>query len=673
MPFDWSASSSINFNTNGVRVFERLEKAAASLLGVLTRLDKAAASLDATLIALEATATASAEGIDDLTVAFRASSRAARLAARSYAQAGQAAVAAGTGAAGAGRSISPAGGGRSGGRGGISLPGIGGQVATHVMHAVEMAGEIGLTTAIDAVFEASKLQTSLQSIQNVTGASKSQMAGVYNLVFDQASKTAMSPDESARMLLDVARQTPSLSLTQKEDLLPYLGKSSVVLKATRGMKPEEVSEAMVSMVHLFQLYKPEEMGKGFDLFTRSAEMMGIGLNKALTQYSYFVPMAQTFGVDPKQDVAVMAELANMGLGKNRGGTGVQRFLAAGIGIKPGDKMTKAEQNLHELGIVDAKGQGNFYKKGADGKMHLDMLGMLDQLAKDRVKMGDQLYGQTVMDAYLQNAGKVVLAMTTATQNEQRKATVDRLNQDSLGLDSQFGSLMGKFGPTFTQALKNFQALATELGGVALPGVTKGFRDLGDSLHNAQAWLHQHQDLEAATSRYISGMVTNAETFLVDHQADFLAVGQWAARVWPNIEHVTNALGGMAGGLLHLIGAAETVNKWLDDHTPAWTKTDPNLPQGPVAANKGSILDAIQNWDENFLGTKRPGDSMGGLAGTIIIQQAFHGPADAKTVKDAAKAGVEAARQPRHPAAASGPGARTQPYAPLVLSVYGAHG
>jgi hypothetical protein len=193
-----------------------------------------------------------------------------------------------------------------------------------------------------------------------------------NLTFDQASKTAMSPIESAKMLLDVARQTPSLSLSQKEMLMPYLGKSSVVLGATRGMSPEQVSEAMVSMVHLFQLYKPEQMQKGFDLFTRSGEMMGTTLNRALTQYSYFVPLAQSLGVDRKQDIVLMAELANRGMGKQRGGTGIQRFIEAGIGLRPGEKMTKHATALHDLGILDAHGQANFYKNG-----QLDMLGVLN--------------------------------------------------------------------------------------------------------------------------------------------------------------------------------------------------------------------------------------------------------------------------------------------------------
>jgi TP901 family phage tail tape measure protein len=462
------------------------------------------------------------------------------------------------GGAGGPRNLPPS--GIGGGDGILPIGGPWGMGAQVAIKAAKYAaiGAAGYT--MDALYEAGHFQTTMAAIANVTGARPYQIDQIRDLVFKQGANYAMSPDEAGRQYLDMARQTPTLSIAQKANLYSELGKASVVLSATRGMSPTETSEGAISFVHMFQAYTAAQMKKTMDTYVRSNEVMGVAPTRALTQYGYFVPTANRLGVSQTDDLVIQADLANMGMGKQRGGTGVRAFMQSLMGMGVGGK--KAITALKELHMLDAKANPIFYQKGTDGEMHLLPQKALARLNADDKAMGHQKFFDKSHTAFGVQGSNIVNALTSDVQTTQRMQLNARMNQRSLGLDSQYLSLTKQFDFALKQSGKNFQALATEVGALMLPAATKGFRELGDVLHDGQVWLHANKDGERAFMNALVSDVNLVGNTIKSHKSDFIGIGDDISRFGHFIQGLgptAAAAGGALITLTRVLGDVATLN------------------------------------------------------------------------------------------------------------------
>jgi hypothetical protein len=111
-----------------------------------------------------------------------------------------------------------------------------------------------------------------------------------------------------------------------------------------------------------------------------------------------------------------------------------------------------------------------------------------------------------------------------------------------GVDAAQSAYMQNMKSQETRARSNFQSLASEVGTTWLPGVTQGLSSMGDSLHNAQLWLHRNHDAEQAL----------ADTgTLAAHSVAGLTMGVLA----------------LGGGALTALGELDKGLKWIDAHNP----------------------------------------------------------------------------------------------------------
>jgi plasmid stability protein len=87
--------------------------------------------------------------------------------------------------------------------------------------------------------------------------------------------------------------------------------------------------------------------------------------------------------------------------------------------------------------------------------------------------------------------------------------------------------------------------------LALPAVTKGFRDLADTLHDAQQWLNVHKAATNGFMRALSTDVTLVGNTIGAHRADFHAFGEDMVRLGKVVQLLAPAAVQAAGAVLTL--------------------------------------------------------------------------------------------------------------------------
>jgi hypothetical protein len=668
MPFDWVTGAALNFSTNGVQIFDRLEKAAASLTESLSKLDAAIRAVAGGLDLMGEAATVNLGEVDALTASLKAqgtaSSRAASAARRqaaAYEEAGAAARAAAAQTQLYARS-SGGGGGRSGGGGSIigAMPGplgVAGRIGSVVNKLT--GGSLGHMleggTAIDALYEAGHYQSVMTSIKSITGANDKQMAGVNSQMFSVGNMAGMSPTESAGMFREIARQSQgALGLPAMQTLMPLMAKAQTVIGTTRGYSPEQTTDAMMAYVHLMKMYQPKQMlgPQGFDLATKFFELIPNAPASAIKQLSYFVPQLSNLGVSDKDEDALMLTLARAGYGQGKGGTGLADLVMQSLGPLQVTSFAQAQKAglLQQSGLTNAKGVSNFFNDKAGG----NVIGMLDDMAKLRESMGALASTKLFEGIFGIQGARIGDLLANPVIHTQLQGAVKALSgQKSLGLNNQFDAFMGTFDKQSQRAAQNFQGTMTELGRLTLPAATLAAKGVADALYNMTTWLRNNPQLEH-----------NIAQSLVD-------MAPWLKQTATNLSHVTGAIGAMAGSLGRLYSIINAMDDWIDKHTPKIFKPDPTydpLKHGNKPAIKGSPLAGIQGFDAKFeswfagLFKKHPDTK----SGAPIINVTVTGPGlNGKNTTVTATV-----QQPRSAQATAGAN-RPHPHLPLALTVMGA--
>lgn len=461
------------------------------------------------------------------------------------------------------------GGGGGGGYGNDGLPPIGGggipRIPHAVVHAAKIGAEAALGLATDAVYEAAKLQTILVSTQNVTGANAAQMARVREAAFNVGDKTAMSPVQTAEMFRELSRQSQgSMSFDDMLGLLPQMAKMQVVLGAARGFTPHQTVDSTMALVHLFRAYDPKGQKRMMDTVLRMGELMPDNLNQAVRQLTYFEPTLKSLHVSDEDAASMMVAMSRFGMGKNKGGSSIQNLAMAALGplLQTRHAQGGTRSLLENMGVLDAKGDSKFFTdKGGD------LFGFLDQLYRYSQRVGSIHAARDFESVFHKTGSRVADLMADPVIVEQLHKIHDAIvNQKSLGLDSQSHTIFGTANFAFKRAWSDFQALATEVGDYALPGLTRGFNDLADGLHNAQVWLHKHREVAVAVQTDITNAVKGTERYIVGHKKDWDAFGgdikglaDAAVKAGPDVKHLGDAIFGLMGTARSLGDALNKAN------------------------------------------------------------------------------------------------------------------
>jgi hypothetical protein len=699
MPYSWTTSAAIEFQSNGVKVMGDLaassKRLAASMKALQATVDGVNASLD-TLIETAAKATDAVAGLNSVMGKSAASSRsgatASERAAAGYnivavaAERATASVAALDTASQAQRALPPAdtigiarrmggGGGRMGGGGGIgdTLGGIGGAIAGaapwgrighSAMHYGVDAAEAASAAAVDAVYEAGNLQRQMTLIQVATGANAAQKARIEQEAYKIAAETAQSVRQSAAVIGVAA----SSGINDPEKLLArdkqghsfaeIIAKFADVqfLKSHGGVSFEEATKQGIKLAHLYGAYSPDQIAPLLDQVTKASFMMPDGLDKYLTQSSYYTKLFGRAGVPQEQTTLMGAWLDRTGGGK-RGGTWLQDLLlhamnAPSLTTSRGGLQRNA---LEHFGIINSKGafDPKIFGNDKTGKPTLDFFGLLTHLNSTIEK---DIKGKSPADAAkaqrddimnlikafgIQGGRAALLADVSGIQNLlQMQKDMKKAPGVEQGQAMFIGNFLGREG----QAWSNFQSLMTEIGGQALPGLTKGFFDFGNALHDAQTWLHAHGQVEIDIQRDITNAVKETERWVSSHRADWINLAKDAKRFMDNLPQLVKQIESLGDALLGLYNVVSAMSKWpifqiLGKSPDDATKKD-RLDNLFFGRQRDDKLVQDKDGGHHWSTAATPSDGTSDLAGNIIIHQMIdaRGATDPNAVKTAVSAG-----------------------------------
>lgn len=355
---------------------------------------------------------------------------------------------------------------------------------------------VGALAIGTAIHDASKLQTILTTIRNITDASPMQMEKIYRDAFTIGNRSGQTPEEIADTFREIARQTQgAMSLNDMRTMLPYASQMQMVMGAARGMGPKETVDSTLALTHLFRQYDAKGMPKMMDTVLRMGELMPDNLSRAVTQMGYFAPTLKSMHVSNEDAAALMVAISRFGLGRGKGGTSIANLFSGALGPL---QMTAHQQagkagllGPHGLNVLDEKGKSRYF----DDK-HGDAMGYLLSLSHYAQVHGETEAGKVFTSVFGKPGGKLAMMLSDPIIINQlkliHKAVVE---QSSLGLKRQSDSIYGTAGFQMKRAGANFGALFTELGYTWLPEVTKFFGGLADALHGFQAFLHANRGIE----------------------------------------------------------------------------------------------------------------------------------------------------------------------------------
>jgi hypothetical protein len=441
-----------------------------------------------------------------------------------------------------------------GGFGGIPMPpvgGVGGMMARAAVRtgvqAVKYGAEAGLGLAWDAIHEAGRFQTIMTSIQNVTGANAGQMEHARGSIFDAGDMSGTSPAQSAEMFREIARQSQgAMSFDAMLSLLPQAAKMQVVLGAVRGFSPTQTVDNTMALVHLFRQYDPKGVPKMMDTVLKMGELMPSNLSQAVTQMGYFLPTLKSLHVSNEDAATMMIAMSRFGMGRAKGGSSLAQLARQALG--PLQMTTHAQKGKalllgagtkeHPgLDVLDKKGNSRYFTdKGGD------IFGFLDKLADYERKHGSVMAQQVFQGAFGTTGTRLASVLADPIMIDQLHKIHDAITkQKSLGLDAQSRSIFGTAQFAEKRSWQNFQAIMTEVGTMALPAVTKGFWDLGNSLHDGQKWLHDNRSITKRISDEMLADVQGVEKWMLHHHSEWEMLRNDAIWAFDNLDKVGHSL------------------------------------------------------------------------------------------------------------------------------------
>ena len=479
----------------------------------------------------------------------------------------------------------PGGGGGSGGGGGLPGPGsgffpigAGGYLAGAARHAAVYGTEIVTGAIVDSISSAATMQKALIGVKNATGASNMQIDAIRQRAFDLGDQTGTTGVKAAEMLGVIARSTGGIFADKKTGgfdmnafmaIAPTIFKVAKIQNLTRGVDMNHAVQTEIQLAHLFRSYSGASMNQTGDLLVRLSEMMPDSLDVARNQFTYFLPQFKALGVSDKDSVATMAFLDRFGYGRGKGGTNVSDLVQASLG---GLQLTTHAQKgkdalLQQIGVIDSTGNSKFFTdKGAD------LLGFLTQLNKFATGHGRTATVKDFKSAFGIQGARIADLTLDPQFVKQLQYIKGIMNNKSISLFNQFGSFGNSADVQIPRAFNNIQSVLTEIGYQLLPGVTIGFRNLGDAARDVQHWLHEHRHAEREIM-YGAIRMGNAVTPVMKK------LGQEALYAAHDIEVISGWLNRLGG----FIGWANTIGTG-GIHIPPWIdkillggNNPPNLP------------------------------------------------------------------------------------------------
>jgi len=262
----------------------------------------------------------------------------------------------------------------------------------------------GVKGADDFLLSLTKLRWAIPTNYHISDASLQARVVQGSLTYAQSASTIAG--EYAMALR--SQLTPDQVFGRKS-LMPQVMKYADMMKYAYGMSPDESIRESLQLIHQTQSYKTGQVSSTMNLLWKTQQTMPESLATLVRQAKYFFPLGTALGVKPDQLMGLSLLMAQSGLLKGRGGTGVARMFTQSLGatLMTGHLQSRNAVALHNLGMMGADGEiMSKFRNGPGGGLNWDAVvkqlyvdatarratGRPDLLIKDLVSA----FGQTAL-------------------------------------------------------------------------------------------------------------------------------------------------------------------------------------------------------------------------------------------------------------------------------------
>jgi hypothetical protein len=345
------------------------------------------------------------------------------------------------------------------------------------------------------------------------------MDAVQSNIWKQYSDLAQTPYELQQEYLKASQAGFTAKMLQDDRFMFKVMQFADVQKITHGAPVEETVTQLAQLAHLFGAYDPGSMSTLVEQAYR-LQMMGNpeDFSRLVQQGKYFVPLAaQTMNMPTKDIMSLYLGLAQTGMLRGRGGTGVQNILLDSIdAIRATSHMQSAQAKaLHALGIIDASGSPRFWTGGHRNKQgvlvggHLDMNAELDWLhsLRNAGVMSTKDFTRDVAAAFQRTGSQVILSFLGDQAFQQRHALEQKMAAGQ-GLDAaqkqSLATLPGALLHLQAVLFDPHSAFQTALGLPAVKSAAYLINSIAYAVAGLANALHAHSGLALAA---LIGMAT----------------------------------------------------------------------------------------------------------------------------------------------------------------------
>jgi|GEM_PF-4635291 TP901 family phage tail tape measure protein len=392
----------------------------------------------------------------------------------------------------------------------------------------------GAAAIIASIKAAADLQIAMVNVRAATGASADEFDRLQRMVVATSGITAQSATTIARELGAAA----SAGLNQPGRLLsafPQIAKAADVLwLSPKNIDAVESVTQMSKLSHLFAAYSGKPLAEMIDQAVRLMYTQPENVSKLINQGKYFIPAGLSLGVSMHDLFLEAQTMGQTGLLTGRGGTGLARYLEYLAGSPSITEFRSKVQRkaFMDLGLFDASGRNKF----VDAQGHLELERSISYLTQLRKSMTDVRFASDVYQAFLQQGGQYILAVTRPevqaqkVLNEQAAARLAPPGQAVEVIWQQYAKTL-KFA--FNDFWTNVVNVMMETFSPTLPALTKFFTDFANVLRGWADWLYNHKDFAFGIAIAAMGTVVSAARYaasqLINLSATIEALGLAARR------------------------------------------------------------------------------------------------------------------------------------------------
>lgn len=330
-----------------------------------------------------------------------------------------------------------------------------------------VTGALGVAAFVGVIKSAADLEKTLSAVQAVSGATDKQMNTLRETALQLGSNTAFSANEIAGAMEDLAKAGITV-----EDITGGAAQAVVDLAAAAGDElPGGVSQGAEIIANAMKTFgaSADQMEHFADVLVGAAASSTLNVEDLATSLKYAGPIASELGLSIDDLSTTLAILGDRGIKGSTAGTSLRGVL---LSLTPTSK--KAEEAMHDLGIITDDGANKFYDLHGNLKPIPEVMQILGDATKglseqEKVAAFNAIFQRRAMNAAMIMADQGAAgfenysdAIQGIDASDVAETKLDNLSGDILKLKNRADALIKRVGKPLQDMVRGWVQGLTDL-------------------------------------------------------------------------------------------------------------------------------------------------------------------------------------------------------------------